>query len=342
MVNRNDWCLPRPLPDPLELPDMRGGQSRNLHESPFNSLAHQSRNEFSQQPRIASQDPAVVRQVRQPQHEAMKVSAILRKQLPPGRYEKETNVPRRPPLILEESIKAFKEALVSETMEGENSLSQLKTRKKDIHRYLRVVHVIGEYIHQHNSLHEKDPFMQYRWYAEDNSCSDITNTLFSIIEDRARCIVPHLYSVYTYNDAQRRDGSNMEALVASVAEDPMFDPLTQTARVFGIRRLIQEKMASKKKSRDRREKRTYAQGLGHREVLSFPVRGPPTRTARTTNSDLPTVSNAAIAHARTLEPQRLMTISPGGVSTRLDHQGSQRHSNSRNSQSGNFMERESC
>ena len=73
----------------------------------------------------------------------------------------------------------------------------------------------------------------------------IAGTLFAIIEDTAHAMIPHLYSRFTYSDAQRADCERMESMVARVASNEILDPLTQTLRIFGIRRHIQDKMATK-------------------------------------------------------------------------------------------------
>ena len=181
--------------------------------------------------------------------------------LPPGMYPHDVSVPRRPPMITEESIKDYKERTMGTGI-------QTNGRVKDIHRHLRVVHVIGRFVQEHNELNQEDPYMQYRWYGVDKDDNKLTTTLLAIIEDSAHALIPHLYSKFTYNDAQRRDCASMEALVARVASHELFDPLTQTLRSFGIRKLIQEKMATKKKTRDRQKKRE-GQNILQNDVASY-------------------------------------------------------------------------
>ena len=164
---------------------------------------------------------------------------------PPGMYPNDVTVPRRPPMIKETTIREYKE----------RNLGEFGDHGKDIHRHLRVVHVIGEFIREHNERYREDPYMHYRWYDSEMTSNKIAGTLFTIIEDTAHAMIPHLYSRFTYSDAQRADCERMESMVARVASNEMFDPLTKTLRIFGIRRLIQDKMATKKKTTDRRQKR---------------------------------------------------------------------------------------
>ena len=127
--------------------------------------------------------------------------------------------------------------------------------QKDINRWVKAVAVVGEYVRDHNEQHQGNLQMQYRWYDSSLSEKVIQSTLYRIVDDKAKEHISSLYGRYTYNEAQIRHGREMEQFVAKVAKDPMFDPLTQTVRLFGVRSVIETKMTTKRRALRQKEKR---------------------------------------------------------------------------------------